>query len=384
MLRFLTAGESHGPALIVIVEGIPCGLKISAKYINSELSRRQMGVGRGGRMKIERDEVEILSGVRFGKALGSPITLLIRNRDWENWSRAMSIEKAVEMEPVTTPRPGHADLAGVLKTGQRDIRNVLERASARETAARAGVGAIAKALLRELNISILSHVIGIGTCTAKIVSPPKLKDIPKIDRSPVRCIDEKASLEMVNEIEKAGGEGDTLGGIFEIIVYGVPPGLGSYVSWDRRLDARLAQAIMSIPAIKGVEVGGGFKLASMRGSSAHDEIFFDASRGFYRETNRAGGLEGGVTNGEPVLLRAVMKPIPTLGRPLRTVDIITKEPTVAFKERADVCAVPSAAVIGEAVVAMELASAVLEKFGGDSLNEVKCNYQNYIERLRKW
>jgi chorismate synthase len=333
-------------------------------------------------MEIEKDEVEILSGVRLGKTLGSPITLLVRNRDWENWKDVMAVEE-IQPEPtkVTRPRPGHSDLAALLKYDSDDIRNVLERASARETAARTGVGAVCKAFLAEINVSILSHVLNIGGIRGE-QSPSGIADLPEIDRSPVRCFDQEASRRMTEVIDKAKLEGETLGGIFEVIAYGVPPGLGSFGQMDLRLDGRLAQALMSIPAIKGVEIGAGFSLAGLKGSEAHDEIFYEKEKGFYRQTNRAGGLEAGVANGQPILLRAVMKPISTLGKPLRTVDILTKEPTKAFKERADVCAVPSAAVVGEAMVAIELARSVLDKFGGDSLGELKRNFDGYIARVK--
>ncbi|MDP3013469.1 MAG: chorismate synthase, partial [Candidatus Subteraquimicrobiales bacterium] len=331
------------------------------------------------------DEVEILSGVRFGKSLGSPIALLIRNLDWENWKEIMAVELAAkEVEAVIKPRPGHADLAGALKTGQRDIRNILERASARETVARVVVGAVAKALLSELSIKIISHVLSIGLVEAKLKKFPESDDLEAIDSSPVRCFDAKASELMVEEIEKAINDKDSLGGIFEVLAFGVPPGLGSYVSWDSRLDSAIAKALMSIPGIKGVEIGDGFGLAAKKGSQAHDEIFYSREKGFFHKTNQAGGIEGGVTNGEPVVVRAAMKPIPTLGSPLRTVDIRTKKETQAFKERADVCAVPSAAVVGETMLAIEIIRAILEKFGGDSLVELKRNYQAYLEGLRKF
>lgn len=382
MLRFLTAGESHGPALVAIVEGIPANLSLTKDLIDKELARRQLGSGRGARMKIEKDQVEILNGVRLGKTMGSPITLLIRNKDWENWQEVMS-PTATRSKPkkVTTPRPGHSDLAGALKFEQDDIRNILERASARETAIRVAVGAVAKCLLSELDISILSQVTSIGGIWVKI-SPTGPKNLAKIDRSLVRCLDEKAAKKMVEVIEKAEKQGETVGGTFEVIAYGVPAGLGSYAQWYLRLDGRLARALMSIPAIKGVEVGEGFRLAEVKGSQAHDEIFFDKSKGFFRKTNRAGGLEAGVTNGEPLVLRAAMKPIPTLGKPLQTVDILSKKKAEAFKERADICAVPSAAVVGEAMVAIELARAVLEKFGGDSLGDLKRSYQAYLTRIK--
>lgn len=384
MFRYSTAGESHGKALIAVVEGIPCGVAINKQYIDDELARRQRGFGRGNRMKIETDEVEILSGLRFGKALGSPISVLIANQDWENWQEVMAQTKDTkEGEAITKPRPGHADLAGVLKTGQRDIRNVLERASARETAAKTVVGALAKLVLDELGISVISHVKRIGSVQTKVDSLPQPNDKDKIECSPVRCADETVSQAMVKEIEKAQSEKDSLGGVFEVIAWGVPPGLGSYYAGDLRLDGRLAKAVMSIPAIKGVEIGKGFELAEMKGSESHDEIYYAENKGYYRKTNRAGGVEGGMTNGEAVVIRAVMKPIPTIGKPLRTVDIATKEASQAHKERADICAVPSAAVISEAAVAIVLVEAVLDKFGGDSIEDLRANYNHYLKRIKK-
>ncbi|HDP69224.1 MAG TPA: chorismate synthase [Actinobacteria bacterium] len=382
MLRYLTAGESHGPGLVAIIEGLPAGLTVSRSFINKELSRRQKGAGRGGRMKIEKDEVEIISGIRFGKTLGSPVAVLIRNKDWENWSEVMSVEEVKEKQKmVTHPRPGHADLAGILKMNHDDVRNVLERASARETAARVASGAFAKLLLCELNIRIVGHVIKIGSCVSECKKLPQIDDVSEIEASPVRCLDKKAETEMLKEIEAASSAKDSLGGVFEVVVYGCPPGLGSYVSWDRRLDGKLSRVIMSIPAIKGVEFGNGFELSSLFGSQAHDEIFYDNSRGFYRKTNRAGGLEGGMTNGEPIIVRVAMKPIPTLGKPLKTVDIVTKEPALAVKERADLCAVPAAAVIAEAVISFEIAAAIVEKFGGDSVLELTRNYEGYLKQI---
>jgi len=384
MLRFLTSGESHGKALVAILEGLPAGLVLDLEFLNKELARRQLGYGRGGRMKIEQDTVEILSGVRFGKTLGSPIALVIENRDWKNWRDKMAVEPGSGgFEPITRPRPGHADLAGLLKYGETDIRNILERSSARETAARVAIGAVAKTLLKMMEISIFSHVTRIGREEAKINRLPDMKDLEEIDKSPVRCLDSRASQKMVEEIDRATEEKDSLGGTFEVLVFGCPPGLGSYTSWETRLDGRLSRALMSIPAIKGVEIGEGFKLAVLRGSQAHDEIFYEAGKDFYRKTNRAGGIEAGITNGETLVLRAAMKPLPTLGRPLGTVDVITKQPAEAFRERADICAVPAAAVIGEAVIAIEVARAALEKFGGDSLGDFKTNYRNYRERIKK-
>lgn len=383
MIKYSTAGESHGKALIALVQGVPSGVALTPDMIARDLARRQLGYGRGGRMKIERDEGEILSGVRFGLTIGSPITVLIKNRDWENWRIEMSVEApAVPPKPLTKARPGHADLPGALKTGQGDIRNVLERSSARETAARVAAGGVAKALLAELGIKVVSHVVAIGGIRSN-ERRPLPGDLDEVDSSPVRCLDEEASARMVEAIDSAGNDGDTVGGIFEIITYGCPPGLGDYSSWERRLDSRVAGALMSIQAIKGVEIGDGFSLAAMRGSQAHDEIFYALQKGYYRESNRAGGIEGGLTNGEPVVARAAMKPIPTLAKPLRTVDISTKKAATAFKERADVCAVPAAAVVGEAVVALELANAIVEKFGGDCLEDIMAAWKQYIGRINK-
>jgi chorismate synthase len=382
MLRYLTAGESHGPALVTVADGVPAGLTLVAEDINGELKRRQWGFGRGKRMEIEADTAEILGGVRRGKTLGSPVSLLIRNKDWENWKRIMAIEPGEVTEILTKPRPGHADLAGALKLGERDLRNILERASARETAARVAVGALAKRLLAELEVYLVSHVVRIGQASAETETKPQAKDQEAIDLSPVRCWDRSAAEVMVAEIQKAIEENDSLGGVFEIIVYGLPPGLGDFRQWDKKLDGRIAAALTSIQAIKGVEFGLGFALAELRGSQAQDEIYFGSGRGYYRKTNRAGGFEGGMTNGEPLVMRAIMKPIATLGKPLKTVDMLTKEEALAFKERADVCAVPSAAVVGEAVVAIEVVNAVLAKFGSDSLDELKSSYQRYLERIR--
>lgn len=382
MLRYLTAGESHGPALVAVVDGVPAGLSLEAKDINVELGRRQWGFGRGGRMKIEEDAVEILGGLRLGKTMGSPVSLLIRNRDWQNWQKIMAVEPGTVEEILTKPRPGHADLAGALKLGEKDIRNILERASARETAARVAVGALAKRLLAELEVHVISHVTRIGAISSQFERLPAVEDQREIDQSPVRCWDSSAAEAMMAEIEKAAANQDSLGGIFEIIAYGLPPGLGDYRQWDKKLDGRIAAAVISIQAIKGVEFGLGFRLAEASGSQAHDEIYFSPERGYYRKSNRAGGFEGGMTSGEPLVIRAVMKPIATLGKPLKTVDMLTKEETVALKERADVCAVPSASVVGEAVVAIEVVNAILAKFGSDSLDELKSSYQRYLERIK--
>ncbi|MFQ5881726.1 MAG: chorismate synthase [Candidatus Methylomirabilales bacterium] len=393
MLRYLTAGESHGPSLTTILEGIPAHLPLSPKDIDEELSRRQMGYGRGGRMKIEQDRVQISAGVRHGLTMGSPIALTIINRDFENWKETMGLEAEAKARdsrpPVTRPRPGHADLAGAIKYGHRDIRNVLERASARETTARVAVGAVCKRLLREFGISVLSHVVEIGGVRASIgdLSPEQVRALA--EASPVRCADPQASEAMVARIDEARRRRTTLGGVFEVIVQGVPVGLGSYIQWDQKLDGRLAKALMSIQAIKGVEVGLGFEVARRFGFEAHDEIFYDPHwKGphglkFYRKTNYAGGLEGGMTNGELILLRAAMKPLSTQYAPLRSVDLETKEPFEASVERSDVCSVPAAGVIGEAVAAFEVAASMREKFGGDSLEEMKRNFDAYVAYVRE-
>lgn len=382
-MRFLTAGESHGPGLTAIIEGLPAGLPIDPELINAELAQRQKGAGRGGRMRIETDQVIITSGLRFGYTSGSPLCLTIHNRDWVNWERTMNpLPVENQPEPVTQPRPGHADLAGVLKYGFTDCRNVLERASARETAARVAVGAVAKQLLAQFGIVVASQVIRIGTVETSLrLGDPS--EIELVRRSPVACLDHQAAERMVEEITEAGQAGDTLGGIFEVVAWGVPPGLGSHVHWDRRLDTRLAAALMSIPAIKGVEIGTGFALAGLRGSAAHDPICYASETGYYRTSNHAGGLEGGITNGMPLRMTAAMKPIPTLMKPLDSVDIKTKEVVVANRERSDVTAVPAAAVVGEAMVAWIIAEAFAEKFGADQLSEMKAAYERYLEVLRR-
>lgn len=392
MLRYLTAGESHGHSLTAILEGIPARLPLSPKDIDAELSRRQMGYGRGGRMKIEQDRVQVTAGVRHGLTLGSPIAFIIANRDFANWQETMALEAEAKARdtrpPMTRPRPGHADLAGAVKYGHRDVRNVLERASARETTARVAVGAVCKSLLREFGISVLSHVVEIGAVQATIgdLSPEQVR--AAAEASSVRCADREATEAMIAAIDEARRRKTTLGGVFEVIVEGVPVGLGSYIQWDQKLDGRLAKAVMSIQAIKGVEIGLGFSVARRFGFEAHDEIFYDPERQgphgvkYYRQTNYAGGLEGGVTNGQPILLRAAMKPLSTQYAPLRSVDLETKEPFEASVERSDVCAVPAAGVIGEAVVAFEVAAALREKFGGDSLEEMKRNFDAYVQHVR--
>jgi chorismate synthase len=395
MLRFLTAGESHGQALVGILEGMPAGVAVDISFLNAELARRQKGYGRGGRMQIEKDTLRILSGVRHLKTLGSPIVFLIENRDWENWKEVMAVEDnpgstAVadpRSAPRTAPRPGHADLAGAIKYGQKDIRNVLERASARETAARVGVGAFAKLFLREFSLDFASHVVEICGVSLPDGRHAFAEIQSKAPQSELHCINPATEEKMKAKIDEAIARKDTVGGVFEVIVTGVPIGLGSYVQWDRRLDAQLAAAVMSIPSVKGVEIGMGFAQAHRFGSEVHDQIFFDgktqaASRkkGFYRRTNNAGGLEGGITNGEDLVLRAVCKPLSTLMQPLATVDIVTKEPKEAIVERSDVCVVPCYGVVAEAVVALVLANAFLEKFGGDSLVEIHDHFRTYNER----
>lgn len=384
MLRYLTAGESHGKSLIAILEGMPSDLKVDPAKIDKELKRRQAGYGRGKRMEIEKDRVQILSGMRGGKTLGSPISLSVPNRDWENWKSVMDPIKPSKGGRVTRPRPGHADLVGALKYDQKDIRNVLERASARETAARVAIGAIAKILLSEFGISIISQVIQIGKVKAKIKNLRINKIEKQITPALVSCPDEKASKLMIKEIDGARKKGDTLGGVFEVIATGLPIGLGSHVHPHRRLDGRLAQALMSIPAAKGIEIGLGFRVSELPGSEVQDEIFYEKGKGFYRKTNNAGGLEGGMTNGEPLRIRVAMKPISTLQRPLFSVDLITKKKVKATVERADICVVPAAAVIGESAVAFEIANGMLEKFGGDSLSEMKRNYTGYIKQVRQF
>lgn len=387
MIRYFTAGESHGQALVGIVEGIPAGLSISAEFINHHLWRRQQGYGRGGRMRIESDTVEILSGVRFGKTLGSPIALIVRNKDWQNWTEKMSVEGSGKgIEKITVPRPGHADYVGSLKYGFDDIRNVIDRASARETAMRVACCSIPRKLLAEMGIHIGSHVLSIGSAEGK--DAVKLNKIVRsllarenawsvassADRSEVRMLDKSAETKAIAAIKACKKKGDTLGGIFEVIVSGVPIGLGSYVHYDRKLDGQLAQAVMSIHAVKGVEIGDGFENAHRFGSEVHDELLASASR-TVRPTNRAGGLEGGVTNGENLIIRGAMKPISTLANPLRSVDMKSHVTVRSRYERSDVCAVPACAVIGEAVVAPVIANALLEKFGGDSISEIKKRYK---------
>jgi chorismate synthase len=386
MIRFLTAGESHGPQLVAVVEGMPAGFDIDPARINHELARRQKGYGRGGRMAIERDEVRIVSGVRFGQSMGSPITMVVENLDYKNWLKRMSIDPhdRDEGRPVTRPRPGHADLAGVLKYNLDDIRNVLERASARETTARVAVGGLARQILEPFGIDVLGYVVSIGSIKASTPPSMALTELRQTtESSQVRVADAQAERAIIEEIDACKKTGDTLGGVVEVTASGLPVGLGSYVQWDRKLDARLAHALLSLQAVKGVEFGMGFEAAAVRGSQLHDEIGYDpAGRQFTRLSNNSGGTEGGMSTGEPLRVRVAFKPLSTLMQPLRSVDIKSKAQSVGTIERSDVCAIPAAAVIAEAVIAFELANSFLEKFGGDSLTEIKRNYQGYLEQVR--
>ncbi len=383
-MRFLTAGESHGQALTVIIEGYPAGVPFDQGWIDAQLERRQAGYGRGARMRIERDRVEVLAGIRSGITLGSPIALLIRNRDWANWGGVMApapeeIDPARVMDRmVTRPRPGHADLAGGLKYRQKDLRNILERASARETAARVAAGTTGRILIEQLGCNIFSHVMQIGTARVEEIAQPDYATLKEgAAASPVSCADQAAEAEMMRQIQAATAAGDTLGGVFEVVCLGLLPGLGSHVHWDRRLDAELAAAVMSIPSVKGVEIGLGFRGAAVPGSSYHDAIHAGHGQGFFRATNRAGGIEGGMTNGETLVIRGAVKPVPTLGKPLPSVDLATGESVLAAVERSDVCVVPAAGVIAEAMVAWVLACAVIDKFGGDTLIEIRQRVQEF-------
>jgi chorismate synthase len=383
MLRLLTAGESHGKALVAVLEGLPAGVPVAPKEVAGELARRRHGHGRSGRQKLEGDRFEILSGVRHGRTLGSPIAITIENAEWEEKYRdLMAVEGETDPEDkLTRPRPGHADLAGVMKYGFDDVRNVLERASARETAARVAAGCLCKAFLAELGIRVLSHVVRIGTVAVPDdARAPGPEDLEEVDASPVRCLDAETSAAMVEEIDRVRKDRDTLGGVFEVIAYACPPGLGSHVQSDRKLDARVALALMSIQSVKGVEVGDGFATASRLGSKAHDEIVVDGA-GLSRTSIRAGGIEGGMSTGQPIRVRAAMKPFSTVPQPLSTVDLATGRPDVAIKQRTDVCAVPAGGVVGEAATAFVLAQAVLEKFGGDSLPETRRNLEGYVATL---
>jgi chorismate synthase len=398
MLRYFTAGESHGPCLTAIIDGVPAGFPIDLAGINHDLWRRQQGYGRGGRMLIEKDEATIRSGIRWGETLGSPVALGIENRDWKNWTKKMSAapEDRDDAIAVTKPRPGHADLNGVLKYDHSDIRNILERASARDTVTRTAVGSFSKQLLAPFGIKIMGYIRSLGGIEAQTEGLTYEEAYARAEESPVRVADPRAEARMIELIEDCKKKGDTLGGVFEVIVLGVPPGLGSHTQWDLKLDGRLARALMSIQAMKGVEIGLGFEMARRRGSQVHDEIFFDPQKmvsegtprivptGFYRGSNNSGGTEGGMTNGAPLVARVAMKPISTLMSPLHSVDMRSKAPADASVERSDVCAAPAAAVVGESVVAFELAAAFLEKFGGDSLREIKRNYEGYLEQIKRF
>src|SRR5947209_3659798 len=381
-LRLITAGESHGPGLTCIVEGLPAGLELEREALNADMARRQLGHGRGGRMKIERDEAHVTAGVRHGRTLGGPVALQVANRDYTNWEERMNpwpVE--ADVAEVHLPRPGHADLVGVQKFRFTDVRNVLERASARETAARVAGGGLAKAFLRALGVEVLSHVVQIGPVRAAPRGELGPADFARVDEDPVRCLDPAASAAMVEHINRQRKANESIGGVFEVRAFGLTPGLGSHVSWEERLDGRLAQAICSIQAIKGVGFGDGFDLAGAPGSEAHDEIFYSDERGFYRETNHAGGLEGGMTTGEPLVVRGALKPIPTLTKPLRSVDIATLDPAEALRERTDSCVVPAGGVVGEAMVAFVLADAYRRKFGGDHIDDVREAVRAYEERI---
>jgi len=379
---YTTAGESHGPGLVAIVEGLPAGLELDRERIDADMARRQLGHGRGGRMKIESDAVEVRSGVRHGRTLGSPVALLVANRDYANWEERMN-PWPVEAEVAEShlPRPGHADLVGSQKYGHTDVRNVLERASARETAARVAAGALAKEFLRAVGVSVFSHVLRIASVTAAEHPDLAPEDFDAVDESPVRCLDPEAEARMVDEIDRLRKANESLGGIFEVRAFGLLPGLGSYVAWDERLDGRLAQAVVSIQAVKGVSVGEAWEVAASPGSESHDEIFWDSDRGYYRETNRAGGVEGGMSNGEPLIVRGALKPISTLTKPLRSVDTKTKEPAQAMRERTDSTVVPAAGVVAEAMVALVLTRCYREKFGGDHIDDVLAAVQAYRERI---
>jgi chorismate synthase len=383
MLRYLTAGESHGPALVVVVEGLPAGLAITVDAIGDELARRRLGFGRGPRMRFERDDVELLGGVRHGVTLGSPVSIVVHNTEWPKWQEEMSPAPGVTGKPLTQPRPGHADLVGMQKYGFDDARNVLERASARETAARVAAGALAKALLAELGTTVLSHVVRMGDAAVPPDAPrPGREDLARIDESQVRCFDATAEDAMVAAVKAAAKDGDSLGGVVEVLGFDVPVGLGSHVHWDRRIDGRLAQALMSIQAMKAVEIGEGWDVAAVRGSAAHDEILWSDTDGYTRGSDRAGGVEGGMTTGSLLVARAAMKPLATLNRPvLRTVDVATKQESVSFKERTDVTAVPAAGVVAETMVALVLADEVTRKFGGDSVRELTRNHREFVASL---
>lgn len=382
MLKLITAGESHGPGLTCIVEGLPAGLQLHREALDRDLARRQLGHGRGGRMKIESDRADVTAGVRHGRTLGGPIAIQVHNRDYANWEERMNPWPVdAEVPEVHLPRPGHADLVGTQKYGLSDVRDILERASARETAARVAGGALAKEFLRALGVEVYSHVLQITSVSAPRREPLTPADFATVDESPVRCLDAEASAAMVAEINRLRKENESLGGMFEVRAFGVLPGLGSHVSWEERLDGRLAMAILSIQAMKAVSIGDGIEVAGLPGSLAHDEIFHSPERGYHRQTNHSGGIEGGITNGDPVVVRGFMKPLPTLTKPLRSVDIATHEPAQALRERTDSCTVPAAGVVGEAMVAFVLADAYRRKFGGDHIDDVRQAVAAYEQRL---
>ena len=385
MLRFLTAGESHGPGLVTVVEGLPSGLAFSADDLAAELARRRLGFGRGNRMKLERDTLEVMGGVRHGYTLGSPVAVIIRNTEWPKWEKEMTPDPGHEpRRRMTSPRPGHADLAGMIKYDTHDARNILERASARETAARTVAGYLSKLLLAALDVDVFSHVVAIGGVEAPDHPLPLPSDLKTIDQSPVRVFHSEAEAEMIAVIEAAKADRDTLGGVVEVLAYGLPPGLGSHVHWDRRLDARLAEGLMSIQAIKGVEVGDGFRSAARRGTAAHDEIFYEDNDGYFRSTNRAGGTEGGMTVGGLLRVRAAMKPISTVMRPLQTVDVDTRRPEQAFRERSDVCAVPAAGVVAEQMVAVVLAQEAQRVAGGDTVDDLRAGWKSHWRKVERF
>ena len=385
MLRFLTAGESHGPGLVTVVEGLPSGLAFSTDDLAAELARRRLGFGRGNRMKLERDTLEVMGGVRHGYTLGSPVAVIIRNTEWPKWEKEMSPDPGHEpRRRMTSPRPGHADLAGLIKYDTHDARNILERASARETAARTVAGYLSKLLLAALDVDVFSHVVAIGGVEAPDHPLPLPSDLKTIDQSPVRVFHSEAEAEMITVIEAAKADRDTLGGVVEVLAYGLPPGLGSHVHWDRRLDARLAEGLMSIQAIKGVEVGDGFRSAARRGTAAHDEIFYEDNDGYFRSTNRAGGTEGGMTVGGILRVRAAMKPLSTVMRPLRTVDVDIRRPEQAFRERSDVCAVPAAGVVAEQMVAVVLAQEAQRLAGGDTVDDLRSGWKSHWRKVERF
>ena len=376
----MTAGESHGPGLVTIVEGVPAGMDVTRDGIGLELARRRLGYGRGARMKIEQDKLEIMGGIRHGRTIGSPVAVIIRNTEWPRWQEEMSPDPGTPKRPMTTPRPGHADLVGMLKYDTKDARNILERASARETAARTVVGYLAKQILASIDVTVVSHVVAIGRAISESEQLPTIDDLPSIDASPVRAFGTEVEAAMISEIERAKADRDTLGGVMEVLVYDLPAGVGSHVHWDRRLDARLSGALMSIQAMKAVEIGDGLESSRRRGSEAHDHIYYK-DREFYRNTDRAGGTEGGMSTGQPLRVRVAMKPLSTVMRPLPTVNVVTKAPEVAFRERSDVCAVPAAAVVAEQMVAIVVAQELQRMFGGDTVEDFMVNVASYRTRL---